>query len=229
MTGEETEKQKETRDSCKPKKKIIVDVGQSGLGNRIFSVVSAALLATQMDRVLDVRWRVSSGCGESYNNLFTIPGGKDLKRSITYKPFIYWGENNLYNTAELNDQVCQVHFDQFIDFYRPTDKPFQQLNLITDDDLLIRANDECDTIYLESNVYYGHLLTHKPYRDGNIHDSFPNAFQDLSNYLFTPSKTIMTQATSIIKKTKGLPWMSIQAREKFTGGLGDPDGIDFKL
>lgn len=222
--GEETEAQVQLRERCLPKKKIIVDIGRSGLGNRIFSIVSAALLATQMDRVLDIRWKISNSCGDSYEHLFALPGGKKFVDEMTFKPFIYWGENHVFNTAELNRQVCEIHFTQFIDFHRPTDKPFQQLNILRDDDLLERTNELCENIYLESNIYYGHLLSHKRYKNGNIFKYFPNAFQDLSNYLFTPSKIIMAQANKTIKQMKGKNWMSIQAREKFTGGLGDPDG-----
>ena len=165
--GPVSSKQAETRDQCKPKKKITLDIGHSGLGNRIFAVISTVLLAIQTDRVLDIRWRVGKSLGQKYEALFTLP--IDVKRSDKdYEAFMYWESNTLHDSNPINELVCNLHFDETRDL--PEDEMYQDLTILTDKDLFNRVNEQCDVIYLEANVYFGHLVMHMSEHTENLYD-----------------------------------------------------------
>ena len=75
IEDEDDEKEKEDKENedvhfqtsrCKTgseiKKKVIVDVGTSGLGNRMIAITSAVEFAMKLDRVLEIRWEKNVGC-----------------------------------------------------------------------------------------------------------------------------------------------------------------------
>ena len=47
------------------KKRIVLDLGTSGMGNRMMATSSAAIMAVIMDRTLVLHWKVSSSSTES--------------------------------------------------------------------------------------------------------------------------------------------------------------------
>lgn len=57
------------------KKKIVLDVGRSGLGNRLVAIASAAVMAIRLDRELDLIWNKDPSCEEIYDNLFEVKQG----------------------------------------------------------------------------------------------------------------------------------------------------------
>ena len=56
-------------DGCKTMKKLILDVGPSGLGNRMLALVSALQLAIKMNRILELVWDKNRGCDAGGDNL----------------------------------------------------------------------------------------------------------------------------------------------------------------
>ena len=66
------------------KKRIIVDVSQSGLGNRLLALTSASVLAAALDTVLELKWHRTDACGALFEELF-----KPHKEPPRFVPFIY--------------------------------------------------------------------------------------------------------------------------------------------
>ena len=56
-------------EDCRTLKKLVIDVGQSGLGNRMLALVSALQLAIKMNRILELKWNKNRGCdaGKDYH------------------------------------------------------------------------------------------------------------------------------------------------------------------
>ena len=79
------------------KKRIVLHLGESGLGNRLLATVSAVVLAVIMDRVLVLDWGTNKGCAASYDDLFN-----PKKPSSHLYPLI--------NPAKNNDKIEIVHF-----------------------------------------------------------------------------------------------------------------------
>lgn len=218
--GEETRDQRRERAKCLPKKRIMLKVQHSGLGNRIIAMVSAALLAAQTKRVLDIRWMPTVDCGDKYENLFLAPY---QSHQTSFRPILFSQVDTPDPTSSmaLNQQFCELHFDQLV--YKRTDEPYMQMNVLTDWALFKRVDTFCDVISLRSNVYFAHLLQNITVDHQKFHDKFPHPFQDISNFLFNPTRSITDQAKELLDKMRGpegniLPWMSIQAREKFIVG-----------
>jgi hypothetical protein len=224
--GEESRDQRDAREKCQPKKRIMLKVEHSGLGNRIIAMVSAALLAAQMKRVLDIRWMPTADCGEKYENLFLAPY---QSRRNKFRPLLFSQVDtpDLASTMPLNQQFCDIHFDQLV--YNRTSQPYMQLNVLTDWQLYKKVNSYCDVISLRSNIYFGHFLENITVNHHKFSEDFPRPSQDLSNLMFSPVRSITSQVELLLDRMRGpdgkiLPWMSIQSREKFTIGALDRKG-----
>jgi hypothetical protein len=93
---------------CILKKKVIIDTGTGGLGNRLIALASAALLAIITDRELEVIWKKSEGCDAELGDLFDIK-----KPSLDYSPLVVksdddfdTGSSRAYTAA-----ACYIHLD----------------------------------------------------------------------------------------------------------------------
>lgn len=64
--------------NCEFKKRIIVDVSQSGLGNRLLSLTSAAVLAAALDSVLELKWHATETCGALYEGILLFLSKSNL-------------------------------------------------------------------------------------------------------------------------------------------------------
>ena len=47
-------------------------MGNSGLGNRLLAIASAAIMAVRLDRELELVWNKDHSCEEVYDNLFQV-------------------------------------------------------------------------------------------------------------------------------------------------------------
>ena len=114
----------EAENKCPLKKRIILDVSKSGLGNRLLALVSASVLAASMDRVLELKWDKTAKCGSYYDELFDVKGTKKL---VKFVPFIYGQDHPAgqitgealklkkmlaENSVHLNQTVCDVDFNR---------------------------------------------------------------------------------------------------------------------
>ena len=92
--------------SCITKKKIVLDVGKSGLGNRLSAIASAAILCILTNRVLQLEWEKDKSCEEVYDNLFEV----QQSAIAGFRPFEI-DEKYPGKTATRDASFCRIHLD----------------------------------------------------------------------------------------------------------------------
>lgn len=99
---------------CKMKKKIIVDTGIGGLGNRLIAIASTALLAIMTDRELEVIWRKTEGCNADFDDLFELK-----KPAFGYHPIVVNADDSLKDGSKntYTAKACFIHLDAGITLY----------------------------------------------------------------------------------------------------------------
>ena len=75
--------------ACSLKKKVVLDVGNYGIGNRMLALASAAVFSVMTDRVLEIKWERTPSCRQSLDEIF-VP--KDTS-ALSLKPFVYDSKN----------------------------------------------------------------------------------------------------------------------------------------
>ena len=78
------------KSTCENKKKIIVDVDTSGLGNRLLGLTSSAMLATALNRVIFLRWDRTEACGSTFPELFIHEDDRYYEVSVSNKYQIWY-------------------------------------------------------------------------------------------------------------------------------------------
>ena len=208
---------------CVFKKKIILNLGVSGLGNRMIALASAAFLAIRMDRVLEIIWEKNLGCQETYFNLFERPRIFDKKGS--FQPFIYWGEYDPPIPIKMKRErflFCSIHFSDKVE-NENEDPRYIHFNMLTDPVLFKKVQDECDVISLDTNLYFAYLVlgSHIGKNSERYYSIWKNPFQDISKILFHPARDIMSIVSNLQLKMRKVenvnkPWIAIHARAIFT-------------
>ena len=195
--------------NCYTKKRLIIDVSKSGMGNRLLAVVSAIIYSISMDRTLELIWERTSSCNASFDELF-----KPKEVAGIYYPFIHSG--NKFKVKYLVEQVkniCNVRFDQ---------NYFINLQLIHDKELFERFEQNCDVIYIKSNQFWGHLILNHEFnpRIEYIKKIFHSPFSHISKIVFRPENIITNKINAIKKLMKGKTFLSIHARGFYESGKG---------
>ena len=121
--------------ACMFRKKLIVDVNTSGMGNRIFAIISAVVMATYLNRELEVNWISSESCQASYSDLFVI--SENVQQFISTR-------------RTLPQSECKLRLSQY--------KKFLHFWILIDDALLTKLNEECDIIYAISNQWFAPIF-----------------------------------------------------------------------
>ena len=187
------------RASCVFQKKLIVDVNTSGMGNRIFAIISATVMAAYLNRELEVNWISSESCQASYSDLFAM--GENVKRFVS-------------TSQTLPQSECKLRLSQY--------KKFLHFWILIDDALLTKLNEECDIIYIISNQWFAPIFYPRKI-DGQsltILDKYPSPFKTFMKCLFVPNSNVLDDVGGLMEKFQGVKWLSIHARGFFDGGKG---------
>ena len=198
-------------------KRLVIDVGESGLGNRMLAVVSALQLAMKMNRVLELRWETNRGCDAGYLELFNnLPVMQMVPGKRAWAPF-HIGKSRVQDQAMTNETLCKMSFERdFEDRINGKIVHFHHMNILKNKDTYTKVNLGCDIIELRSNVYFDHLVM-----GSNI---FEAPFRDAAMILFKPQFDIQKRADKIVETIskqangKKAVWLSIHARQLFTQG-----------
>ena len=94
--------------SCNVKKKLVLDLGNYGIGNRMLAIASASIFATMSDRILELKWERTGSCRQSFTELF-VP--KEPAGEFSVKPFVYEGLRDL-STVKIQEKACHVHINE---------------------------------------------------------------------------------------------------------------------
>lgn len=196
---------------CAAKKKIVVDLGLSGLGNRMLALVSSALLAIAMDRQLEIEWPSNKLCGFGLKELF-VP--KDTSQFLP-RPFIFETEfGKEYKHMGSGMLItCTTRLDQF---------DYDALYFVKDKQLFDRLNNRCDLIYIKTNLYFVSALY-----DQNLmgepamllKSQFPHPFKDIASIIYKATPDVTSMGDNFIKdKLQGKKWLSFHGRQFADGG-----------
>jgi len=101
--------------SCNVKKKLVLDLGNYGIGNRMLAIASASIFATMSDRILELKWERTGSCMQSFTELF-VP--KEPAGESSVKPFVYEGLRDL-STVKIQEKACHVHINEEEVVYSP--------------------------------------------------------------------------------------------------------------
>ena len=188
------------QNTCKKQKKIVLDVNMAGFGNKLLAIISTAVLATLMNRIVELDWSVQ----KNYQSIFsTIPQQPNLElfRDVNSSSSTTW---------ETVVSECNLKFTPSNDF--------QHFWFLRHPQLFQRMDQVCDIIKITGNTYYAPFLMD------------PSVFGDLGNklrQLFTdnPMDTIgkchlsalpnlQQQSSQILNemRSSGGKWLSIHAR-----------------
>lgn len=197
---------------CVAKKRLVVDLNLSGLGNRMLALVSASLLAIMMDRVLEIDWQANKMCGFTLKELFAPkPVDTYLPRPFVFevefkREFKHMGSGMLAS--------CTTQFNQF---------DYDALYFVKDKQLFDRLNNKCDVIFVNSNLYYVDALYNTNLMGepaSLMRSQFPHAFKDIANVIFQARPDVAEMGDSFInEKLKGKKWISFHGRQFTNGGV----------
>ena len=130
--------------------KFLVILVQSGLGNRIQTIASSAILAYLMDRVLVIDWPMDHDCGSHLTDLFKeerAPHHSD--HALLYHP------ENVYTPKGVTPQ----HLAQecIIDFTHDQGS-FKDFWFLLSPNIYETVDLQCDIIKLHSNIKFTSLI-----------------------------------------------------------------------
>ena len=188
---------------CPYKKKLIIDVNSSGMGNRIFAVISGVIMALYLNREFEVNWINSESCQASYTELF------HLNENVI----------QFQTSKETVPQIeCKIRLSQY--------KKFQHFWLLVDDELLSKLDKECDVIYAQSNQWFAPVFYPRTLKNQNegtaktVLETYASPFRTFMKCLFVPNDKVITDIGGLIEIFKGIKWLAIHARGFFDGGKG---------
>ena len=193
------------------RKKIIVNVGFSGLGNRLLGLTSTALLAVLLDRSLFLTWMHTPSCGATFSELFVHYS--DASSGVFYHSndteFVggVIGKGDPNEAMLLNHTECRLRLDQT--------NNFNHFWFLQDPVLFQRLQNECDVIHIQTNQYYAPMLYILEPRLKYLYTTSP--FEYFSKCLFRIRYDIAKRAKRDISKLKG-KWLSIHSRGYYDSG-----------
>ena len=191
------------REDCKQKRKIILDVNKSGLGNRLLGLTSAAMLAVLLDRSLFLNWKNKPNCQAKFTDLFITDGNPQIH-----------GAFFPVNTTE--DIVPDAH--EYLDHYEchivlENRDNFDHFHLLYDHWLFAKLDKECDVIHIQTNQYFAPLLFTLGVRGRKLEKMFTSSpFNFFARCVYHLHQHIVSGANELLTKLEGSPWLSIHVR-----------------
>jgi hypothetical protein len=180
----------------KTKKKILLEFGVSGLGNRLIAISSAAYMSILLDRVLEISWEKNIGCEASYLKLFD-----PLPQHIKFQPFLQdYDHVKIAGGSKRKLNTCYMHLDGVEDPQHGYIR-YEQFHIVNNPNLLKKLDKDCDIINIKANIYFTHLLLnnlHGIYAS-EIKSHFTRPFHSISNVVFKPQKLIFKKIDEIKK------------------------------
>ena len=193
--------------------KFLVIQVQGGLGNRIQTIASSAILASLMDRVLVIDWPVDHDCGSHLIDLF-----KEIKAPHYSKHALLYHLENVYTspgvTPEHMVQECNVdlthNMGTFKDFW-----------FLLNPNIYDTMDHHCDIIKLQSNIKFTSLiLKSRVFQSEKFSkklsllgkDPFATMIRRLFNY---PSDAVMKMVSRFRRDyalTSSHKWLSLHSR-----------------
>lgn len=219
---------KATGDVIVVKKRIVLHLGQSGLGNRLLATVSAVVLSVIMDRVLVLDWGPNRGCAASYLDLFKAkPPNSHLLPLLNSQSH----HEHVEGVQVRRGNKCYLNLDGHVDLkaHNGHKNRYAPFNVLKSPALFRQLDQECDVIDINSNLYFVHLLLNDKldgeYRKYLHNKIFIRPFHNVVESIFHPRPEIQTKIDSVLQRLKGpkgdLKWLSIQARSKMMKGDDD--------
>ena len=198
------------RETCLTKKKIIVDVDTSGLGNRLLGLTSSILLATPLDRLLYLKWERTSSCGSKFYELFITKQSEAFPSNVFFPDITY---NATGPMVALNTIECRVRFSQhgkFLHFW-----------FLKDPELLRRLDASCEVIHILTNQYYAPILfDHPTFGDMLLQKFSSMPFMTISKCHFRVRHRIVKEAKELVAKKGRARWLGIHTRGLYDSGKG---------
>ena len=147
---------------CKVLPRLCVRLGNGGLSNRLYALVSSTILAALTNRVLELDWVVDKSLGVPFHDLFEPVHEYEFYKVHHIRGFMYnkndshanmerfeVGESLHDNFTTADHTVCHI----YLDHHHPT-----HFKVLVDFALFEHVDENCDTIYLESNQYFAPAL-----------------------------------------------------------------------
>ena len=200
-------------------KKMIIDVDESGLGNRLLGIASAALLAMATDRVLYVQWAQSMTMASSFSELFQVDDAM-MSYGVFYPENRSTGDPNLHGCPPVIHKECKLDFSQRL--------KYTHFHTLMDKRLTTRLDEQCDVLYITSNQYFAPLLFENPVYGPKLLKLFPhrNPFPEISSCTFRTRQDIVDSVKPIMEQINGAgqldhkPWISLHVRGLYDTGKG---------
>jgi hypothetical protein len=194
---------------CTTKKRIILDVSRSGLGNRMLALSSAVILSIMTGRTLELKWEKTEACLSEYGALF-----HPKKENGPYYPFVF-SKFRPYRSSKRIESRCYIHLTQL---------SYAHLSLLSEEALFRKLNQDCHVLYIESNQYYANILLTQQfnYKSKHVKTLFSKPFKDIAKIAFDPVKKIHQKINSIKSEfySKGKVWMAMHVRGYFLAEKG---------
>ena len=200
-------------------KKMIIDVDEGGLGNRLLGIASAALLAMATDRVLYVQWAQSMTMASSFSELFQVDDAM-MSYGVFYPENRTMGDPNLHGCPPVTHKECKLDFSQRL--------KYTHFHTLMDKRLTTRLDEQCDVLYITTNQYFAPLLFENPVYGPKLLKLFPhrNPFPEISSCTFRTRQDIVDSVKPIMEQINGIgqldhkPWISLHVRGLYDTGKG---------
>lgn len=195
---------------------LVIEV-QSGLGNRIQTIASSAILALLMDRVLVIDWPVDNDCGSHITDLF-----KEASAPKHSGHALLYHTENMYTSAGMDPQYvvqeCNIDFTHdmgsFKDFWFLLNPSIHEAMNLHCDIIRIRSNIKFASLIEKSRVFQKEEFSRKLSPLGK--DPFSAMIRRLFN---NPVDTIMDKISKFkgdYALTTNHRWMSLHSRYENT-------------
>ena len=130
--------------------KFLVIQVHSGLGNRIQTIASSAILAFMMDRVLVIDWPVNDDCGLHMTDMF-----KEVRAPHNSDHALLYHAENIYTPAGMDPehivQECNVDFTH-------DSGTFEDFWILLNPNIYEAINLQCDIIKIQGNLKFSSLM-----------------------------------------------------------------------
>ena len=187
--------------TCMKQKKIVLDVNLAGFGNKLISIVSTSILATLMNRILELDWSTS----RKFNEVFDfIPAGQPMME-------VFRDANSTSsNTFETVVSECTVKFTPINDY--------QHFWFLRHPQLFAKLDQTCDIIHVIGNAYWAPFLMDPSVfgeKAATLRNMFgENPYKTISKCHMSPKPIYAQESQKIVTEMKnsGGKWLSIHAR-----------------
>ena len=187
--------------TCPKQKKIVLDVNLAGFGNKLISIASTSILATLMNRILELDWSTSRKFEELFNFL---PGGEPMQE-------VFRDANSTSaNTFETVVSECTVKFTPINDY--------QHFWFLRHPQLFQKLDQSCDIIHIIGNAYWAPFLM-DPTVFGEKAQALKSVFGEdpyhsIAKCHMSPKPQYAQESQKIVTEMKnsGGKWLSIHAR-----------------